>query len=333
MNHTPVRADSGISGSDRTRPKPKLVDARRLEALMVTAARASARELIAEATETVVDLLGERGSCVLLDGGPRVVLATHARLSNLPVDIARYPEMRAALDTEGVVAVEDVRTDPLMEPVRELLPANLASVAVIPLMVGEHRLGVLMVQSSSQRAMTPEALATAGLVGRLTALVLETRLGKRIDLVFTGTYDSMPAVGAGATPQPVAAGEARTSGRRRVLVVDDDPEHAGALAVALRHGGYDVDVAVDGAEGLRRAQESAPDVILLEVCLPILDGIMAAERLRQDPRTRSVPIMFLSAFDDLLPRTPRDTFDHVEFLPPRPALLDLLARVSRSMRT
>jgi CheY-like chemotaxis protein len=302
---------------------------------MAVAAQASARELLAAATETVVDLLGERGSSLLVDGGPRVVLATHVPgINNLPVELARYPEIGAALDTGNVVAIEDVHADPLLAPVRDLLPRRLGSVAVVPMVVGEHRLGVLMAQSATKRVFSPEALATASLVGRFTALVLEARLGRRVGLVFTGTHEAFPPADASARAAEEAADAAAgPETRKRVLLVDDDSQHGRALAELLRHGGYVVEVALDGAEGVRRAQERRPDVILLGVCLPVLDGISAAERLREDARTRTVPIIFLSGVDELLARSHRTTFERVDYLPRSQPLPELLARVERSIKS
>jgi CheY-like chemotaxis protein len=334
MNNIPVIVEE-VRGSDRSRERPRYVDARRLEALMAVAAQASARELLGAATEAVVDLLGERGSSVLIDGGPRVVLATHVPgIDNLPVELTRYPEITAALDSGNVIAIEDVHTDPLLAAVRDLLPRRLGSVAVVPMVVGEHRLGVLMAQSATKRTFTPEAVATASLVGRFTALVLEARLGRRVGLVFTGTADSFATANPPAntdgedTPAPVGVDT-----RKRVLLVDDDSHHGRALADLLRHGGYLVEVALDGAEGVRRAQERRPDVILLGVCLPVLDGISAAERLRADPRTRNVPIIFLSGVDELLARSHRTTFEKVDYLPRSQPLPELLARVERSIKS
>jgi CheY-like chemotaxis protein len=324
-----------VAERTRERPeRPKYVDARRLEALMALAAQASARQLLASATEAVVDLLGERGSAVLVDaGGSRVVLATHAPdLTNLPVEMSRYPEIANALETGNVVAIEDVHTDPLLAKVRELIPGRLGSVAVVPMIVGDHRLGVLMAQSASNRAFTAEAVATASLIGRFTALVLEARLGRRVGVVFTGTHDAFPVTDT--TKIGIGTNEPTTvDSRKRVLLVDDDSGHGSTLAEALRHGGYVVDIALDGAEGVRRAQERRPDVILLGVCLPVLDGISAAERLREDERTRSVPIIFLTGVDDLLTRASRATFEKVDYLPKSQALPDLLARVERSIKS
>jgi CheY-like chemotaxis protein len=320
-------------GTERMRERPRLVDGRRLEALMALAAHASARQLLAASTDAIVELLGERGSALLIDGGPRVVLATHSPgIHSLPVDLKRYPEITTALETESVVGIEDVHTDPLLSSVHELLPHRLGSVAVVPLLVGEHRLGVLMAQSASTRVFSPEALATAALIGRFTALVLEARLGRRVGLSFTGTQDAFPAADPSVPPVEAQPSDAADT-RKRVLLVDDDYQHSDTLSQALRYGGYQVDIALDGAEGVRRAQERCPDVIMLGVCLPVLDGISAAERLREDPRTRGVPIIFLTGVDDLLPRAARNTFENVDYLPRQQALPDLLARVERSIKT
>ncbi len=92
-----------------------------------------------------------------------------------------------------------------------------------------------------------------------------------------------------AGERPAAAGEA--SGGRRVLVVDDNEDAAASLAALLRMSGYQVFMAPDGREALRQASAHPPDVILLDIGLPDLDGCEVARRLRMTPgleRTRLV---------------------------------------------
>jgi diguanylate cyclase (GGDEF)-like protein len=81
----------------------------------------------------------------------------------------------------------------------------------------------------------------------------------------------------------------------RVLVVDDDADIARFVEVNLRTYGYEVQVASDGLEALRRANEIRPDLILLDVMMPNMDGFEVAQRLRADPRTRNVSIIMLTA--------------------------------------
>jgi diguanylate cyclase (GGDEF)-like protein len=80
-----------------------------------------------------------------------------------------------------------------------------------------------------------------------------------------------------------------------VLVVDDDPDVARFVEVNLRSAGYDVTVAGDGARALELAVELRPDLILLDVMMPELDGFVVAKRLRRDPRTSSASIIMLTA--------------------------------------
>ena len=81
----------------------------------------------------------------------------------------------------------------------------------------------------------------------------------------------------------------------RVLVVDDDASIRQLLEVTFRTEGLDVETARDGRDGLTRALADPPDVVVLDVMMPELDGWEVAERLAADPRTATVPVVFLSA--------------------------------------
>ncbi len=78
----------------------------------------------------------------------------------------------------------------------------------------------------------------------------------------------------------------------RVLVVDDEPMVTEVVERYLRKEGYDVACAADGAEGLRLAQEWSPNLIVLDLMLPVMDGLEVCRRIRQDSR---VPIIMLTA--------------------------------------
>jgi diguanylate cyclase (GGDEF)-like protein len=80
-----------------------------------------------------------------------------------------------------------------------------------------------------------------------------------------------------------------------ILVVDDDPDIARFVEVNLRSAGYDVSVAGDGEEALERATEMRPDLILLDVMMPRLDGFEVAQRLRKNPQTANTSIIMLTA--------------------------------------
>ena len=70
-----------------------------------------------------------------------------------------------------------------------------------------------------------------------------------------------------------------------ILVVDDDPDIARFVEVNLRSAGYDVAVAADGEEALEKAGDLRPDLVLLDVMMPRIDGFEVAQRLRKNPQT------------------------------------------------
>ena len=80
-----------------------------------------------------------------------------------------------------------------------------------------------------------------------------------------------------------------------ILVVDDDPDIARFVEVNLRSAGYEVSVAGDGEEALERATELRPDLVLLDVMMPRLDGFEVAQRLRKNPQTANTSIIMLTA--------------------------------------
>jgi two-component system chemotaxis response regulator CheY len=80
----------------------------------------------------------------------------------------------------------------------------------------------------------------------------------------------------------------------RILVVDDDPGIRALCAAVLGDEGYDVTEAADGREGFERAVADDPDLLLLDIKMPVLDGFELAVALRRDPRTRHLPFVFVT---------------------------------------
>ena len=85
----------------------------------------------------------------------------------------------------------------------------------------------------------------------------------------------------------------------RVLVVDDDAPIRLLCRVNLEAEGMEVLEAADGADGLEKARTARPDVVLLDVMLPKIDGWRVAEALLEDPATGEIPIVFLTARAEL----------------------------------
>jgi DNA-binding response OmpR family regulator len=84
-----------------------------------------------------------------------------------------------------------------------------------------------------------------------------------------------------------------------VLVVDDDPDIVDAVGEALEHDGYLVETATDGATALKRVLEAPPDLIVLDVRMPNLNGWEFCEIVRRQSHTRDVPVLFLTACSEV----------------------------------
>jgi len=80
-----------------------------------------------------------------------------------------------------------------------------------------------------------------------------------------------------------------------VLVIDDDMDIVMALTVRLRSLAYEVSHATNGADGLKAAREQKPDVIILDIRMPGMDGFEVNQRLKADSALADVPVIFLSA--------------------------------------
>ena len=81
----------------------------------------------------------------------------------------------------------------------------------------------------------------------------------------------------------------------KVLVVDDEPGIVAIVQTNLEAEGYSVVAAADGEEALRRVQEEHPDLVILDVMMPVMDGWQVLERLERDEKTAGLPVIMLTA--------------------------------------
>lgn len=84
-------------------------------------------------------------------------------------------------------------------------------------------------------------------------------------------------------------------GKPRILIVDDEPDLIAVLRLGLQMEGFEVLEAADGEEGLRKAQQEKPDLMVLDLMLPRMDGYQVCRTLKFDARYKSLPIFILSA--------------------------------------
>lgn len=115
----------------------------------------------------------------------------------------------------------------------------------------------------------------------------------------------------------------------RILVVDDDPKITAMLRRSLSFAGYTVDVANDGQAGLQSFVENRPDLVILDLMMPVMDGWQLCRRLRDEA---AVPILMLTARDEVTDRVRGLDAGADDYLAKPFALEELLARVRALLR-
>lgn len=81
----------------------------------------------------------------------------------------------------------------------------------------------------------------------------------------------------------------------KILLVEDNEDNRDMLSRRLARKGYEVILAIDGADGVSQAVTQKPDLILMDMSLPVLDGWEATRRIKADPATQSIPVIALTA--------------------------------------
>ncbi len=117
-----------------------------------------------------------------------------------------------------------------------------------------------------------------------------------------------------------------------ILVIDDAPEMIRSLLLALRAKSWKVTLASDGRQGYQRAQLLSPDLILLDVRMPGMDGFAVCRLLQESPRTRDIPVLFLTSASEADERLEGLTHGAVDFVMKSCEPAELLARVQIHLR-
>ena len=113
----------------------------------------------------------------------------------------------------------------------------------------------------------------------------------------------------------------------RLLIVDDNPVNLSVVVEHLEESGYEVLVALDGQEALKRAAYSRPDLILLDVMMPGIDGFETCRRLKQQMATAEIPVIFMTALDDIADKVAAFQAGGVDYVSKPFQPEELLARV------
>jgi diguanylate cyclase (GGDEF)-like protein len=139
------------------------------------------------------------------------------------------------------------------------------------------------------------------------------------------------ASAAAAAQQPALPTRPVATGRARLLVVDDDPDAREILSMMLGED-YEVQLASDGREALELASAHRPDLVLMDVYMPRLDGLAALGAMREEPLTAEIPVILVSGQGDELTRAHSLDLGAVDFLQKPFSPRELKARIERTLR-
>lgn len=136
----------------------------------------------------------------------------------------------------------------------------------------------------------------------------------------TEPLQSEPAAGARVARPPV------------ILVADDEPVNLALIKRRLEWEQYRIETAEDGGQAVEAARRVLPDLIILDVMMPVLDGLEACRLLKEDPATRDIPVIFLSALDDTDTKVRGLGLGANDYVSKPFRVEELLARVSVAIR-
>jgi len=124
---------------------------------------------------------------------------------------------------------------------------------------------------------------------------------------------------------------------KKILLVDDDADFVEAIKIILENKSYDVSVAHDGKEGLKKVETEKPNLIILDVMMPEMDGYEVCAKLKADPQYEHIPILLLTAVGEAITTTKYTRemgmkMEADDYIPKPVELMELVERVEKLFR-
>ena len=116
-----------------------------------------------------------------------------------------------------------------------------------------------------------------------------------------------------------------------ILIVDDTPENLQVLSATLSDQGYKIRGVINGKMAIRAARSSSPDLILLDIKMPEMDGYEVCTQLKVDPKTSEIPVIFISALDEVLDKVTAFQVGGVDFITKPFHVAEVLARIEHQL--
>ncbi|MEO5510455.1 MAG: response regulator, partial [Longimicrobiales bacterium] len=249
------------------------------------------RDVIAEVADTVAPLVSRNDNrlVVSFDDGIGVM---HADVTKLRQALLNLLSNACKFTQQGTIAMNVRRDDDA-----RMLRIDIADEGIG---MTDEQMGKLFQAFAQAETSTSKKFGGTGL-----GLAISRRFCRMMGGDITVTSEAgRGSVFTIALPEQVrdaevtAPDEAGTGIAGRVLVIDDAPEMLDLLSRSLSRAGYRVSCALTGSEGLNRAIAETPDVIILDVVMPRMDGWSVLTALKEDPVTAGIPVIMLTMMDD-----------------------------------
>jgi len=117
----------------------------------------------------------------------------------------------------------------------------------------------------------------------------------------------------------------------KILIVDDSPTEQHIISKALETEGYVVVSAVNGEEGIQKAKETMPDLILMDVVMPGMNGFQATRKITRDPKTKNIPVIMVTTKDQATDRAWAMRQGAIDYLVKPVSAPELLKKISQAL--
>lgn len=118
----------------------------------------------------------------------------------------------------------------------------------------------------------------------------------------------------------------------RILVIDDTEENVELISEMLAMKGYDVSYALSGKNGLDLAEKTSPDLILLDITMPEMNGFQVCEKLKESDKLKDIPVIFISALDETMDKVKAFEIGAVDYITKPFRLQEIIARVETHLK-
>ena len=157
-------------------------------------------------------------------------------------------------------------------------------------------------------------------------------LPSKVEQPASNTVDLLPVTAPITTSFQPSTSQSPILNQASILLVDDEPKNLRLLSNLLEEQGYEVQQAINGAVALQAVTLASPDLILLDIRMPELDGYTVCQKLKANPQTQDIPVIFVTALDESWDKVKAFSVGGVDYISKPFKVVEVLARVENQLK-